>query len=479
MKKEIIIDTNKGKIKGIVEKKIMKFLSIPYAKPPINNLRWKLPEEKDPWSDVLDCLEPPKACPQHIHHMDVGPMSEDCLYLNIWAVEEKKDLPVMVWVHGGSFTYGSSMLNLYMGDNLALKDVIVVTLNYRLGVFGFLTNHVLKKNSSTNSSGNYGLLDVVQALKWIKENIHQFGGNPDNVTLFGESSGATSICALLVSNLAKGLFSKAIMQSGGPIGFDEIFRKEEDTYEEGDKFFRLLEIYNDKNLLEKAYRKSTEDILKAFPSRKGFFNEGMFFCPVVDKYLLEDKPKNLLLLGKYNKMPIITGSNADEGTLFIIDMNVEDYHFWVDKLFGKYKDILLKVFPAQDSEEVAIQLNRLITVGGFAFPSKFLAKNIDNSYLYQFTRKPETEKAKVLGCYHGLEIGYVFGNINKKEGYDKVDFDLSEVMQNYWVDFAKGNALENWSLYDSEKDMYMEFGDKVKTEEDLFSEICDELEGIE
>jgi para-nitrobenzyl esterase len=217
-KKPDVVQLDSGPISGKVEDGVHVFLGIPYAAPPIGELRWKPPQEIASWTQVRNSTDFGPSCPQP-KQQDTGKFSEDCLYLNVWTTAEKpeKRLPVMVWIHGGAFNFGSASQPEYNGKNLAKKGVVVVTINYRLGPLGFLVHPLLSKESAHGTSGNYGLLDQIAALKWVQKNIAAFGGNPDRVTIFGQSAGSRSVSLLMMSPLSAGLFHRAIAESGGPI----------------------------------------------------------------------------------------------------------------------------------------------------------------------------------------------------------------------------------------------------------------------
>ena len=217
-KKTNDIQIDSGPISGKVENGVRIFLGIPYAAPPVGELRWKPPQEIASWAQERNSTDFSPSCPQP-KQQDTGKFSEDCLYLNVWTTAKKPDerLPVMVWIHGGAFNFGSASQPEYNGKNLAKKGVVVVTINYRLGPLGFLVHPLLSKESAHNASGNYGLLDQIAALKWVQKNIAAFGGNPDRVTIFGQSAGSRSVSLLMISPLSAGLFHRAIAESGGPI----------------------------------------------------------------------------------------------------------------------------------------------------------------------------------------------------------------------------------------------------------------------
>ena len=257
---------------------------------------------------------------------DVGQTSEDCLYLNIWSPARtvKDDLPVMVWIHGGSFITGSGSLKMYDGMSLAKQNVIVVTINYRLGPFGFLSHPLLSKESKQGVSGNYGLLDQIAALNWVKKNIKAFGGKPDRITVFGESAGAMSVCDLMVSPLAHGLFQRAIAESGSfsdafPLNRDDTVEKAEKT---GQQVAVALGCDKADDVLA-AMRLKTADEVMAAAFTDYDPNQSVKFRPVVDGWVIPGNPWSLFTAGKQEKVPLLIGTNADEGSIFVMpDPNV-------------------------------------------------------------------------------------------------------------------------------------------------------------
>ena len=499
------VNLSSGQIKGLKEEGIFKFLGIPYAMPPIGDLRWSAPQKVKPWSDVLQCTKFAPSCPQP-PRCDVGEESEDCLYLNIWTSAKSVDdkLPVMVWIHGGGFTIGSSsivdsengMFELD-GRHLAQKGVVLVTINYRLGPFGFLAHPALSAESENNVSGNYGLLDQIEALKWVQENISSFGGDKDNVTIFGESAGAYSVSILMISPLAKNLFHRAIAQSGSVIGAKYIFlqgvEKLKEAEKQGEKFAERLGMKKETNLLDNMREKTTKEILEAADFSEvlfSFSDNGTFYIPVVDGFVIPDDSRKLYKEGKQYDVSLIIGTCANEASKFIArspDFDVGDYKEWIKVIFEKAADEILERYPAKNKEEARSSTRRLWTILAMVEPARFIAKSMQDkknkAYLYRFSRIPKTKKAQELGAYHGVDIPYAFGNFTLAQGYEKADLELSKRIMNYWVNFAKkGNPnnshLLNWPFYDGKTDINIEFGDEIELKEGLYKEECDFIEKI-
>ena len=307
-----MVETTGGLVRGVEEGEVTIYRGIPFAEAPLGPLRWAAPRPPTPWAGIRDALTLPPACPQHgSYPRDAPPEStrEDCLYLNIWrplAVEEEP-LPVMLWIHGGGLTHGSASVPLYAGDHLAREGVMVVTANYRLGVLGFLAHPALTRESGHQGSGNYGLMDQIAALTWIQQNISAFGGDPDRVTVFGQSSGAISISALLSSPLAKGLFHRAIGQSGGlfePMEFANDL-KLEGAELAGERFMARAGATS----LDELRGTPASELLE-IPFRANI---------ILDGHVLPRSPYEAHLRNEHGPIPVLVGYTADEGQEFIAD----------------------------------------------------------------------------------------------------------------------------------------------------------------
>jgi len=283
------------------------------------------------------------ACPQP-NRTDDGLYSEDCLYLNVWTPAGRTDakLPVMVWIHGGSFNFGSSSLAEYDGARLSQHGVVVVTINYRLGPFGFLVHPLLDEESGQHVSGNYGLLDQIAALGWVRQNVGAFGGDPRNVTVFGQSAGSRSVSLLLISPLAEGLFHRVIAQSGGPIIGSEylnpVFNGDKTQGSlMGQELSARLGCDRSDNVLAALRAKSAGDIVKAADCKPGIFSEGLFFAPVFDGRVLPDNPVAAYVGGKQHHVPVIVGSTLNEGAIYLVNetnLTMEKYETFLKARFG-------------------------------------------------------------------------------------------------------------------------------------------------
>lgn len=491
-KKTDVVQLESGPICGRIEDGVRAFLGIPYAAPPTGERRWKPPQKIVPWTQVRDCSSFGSCCPQP-KQQDAAGFSEDCLYLNVWTPAENPDsrLPVMVWIHGGGFNFGSASLPEYNGRSLAGKGVVVVTVNYRLGPMGFLVHPLLAKESANDVSGNYGLLDQIAALKWVQKNIASFGGDPDRVTIFGQSAGSRSVTLLMISPLSAGLFHRAIAASGGPIigseylnpGFNGSMANVSGM---GRQLASRLGCDGAEDTLACMRGRAAREVLDAADSKTDIFEEGgLFFAPVFDGWVLPGNPRTAYSGGKQHDVPIIVGSTLNEGNIYLADeteLSVERYKSFLKSRFAGHYTKALEMFPAHRESEVAPALDRLLTVAANAEPARFVAQSMarrkSRAYLFQFTRRPGTAMARKLGAHHGVDIAYVFGNIHKSEGYDDTDMWLSGRMMDYWVNFAKtgnpsGPGLVDWPAYRGDSDLNLEFSDTIHVNKHLFKKECD------
>jgi para-nitrobenzyl esterase len=533
---EVRIDS--GRIRGTAEGGVAAYLGIPYAAPPVGSLRWEPPQPVTPWSAVRPCTQFGPACPQPASPFgrDVGRQDEDCLYLNVWTAAEAPvstlgggsgegeahrpspssasataGRPVMVWIHGGGCSIGAGSLPYYNGRRLAEQGVVLVTLNYRLGPLGFLAHPLLSKESPHGVSGNYGLLDQIEALRWVQRNIAAFGGDPQRVTVFGESAGALCIARLMVSPPAKGLFQRAIAQSGAAHGRNRDLKKTVGRMESmeaiGERLAKALGCDRAADPLAALRAKTPAELLAAAQPQVGLFGAGTHFGPVVDGWVLPDNAVRLFQQGRQHDVPLMVGTNADEGSIFLRQLPVQRtvaYRLLVRRLFPERADEVLTLFPAANDAEVEGALNRLVTVVSFEMPARFLAKSMapkkSKAYLYQFTRVPpfgarppaeaggDTRGAggglQTFGAFHGLEIAYVFGNPLVGAGRDPIDQALSKAMMDRWIRFAATGdpnpprASPVWPAYDPAGDQYLEFGDVLAVKTGLHKSACDLFERL-
>jgi len=481
-----LIQLDSGPVQGVVGGDgIAVFKGIPYAAPPVGELRWKEPQEVEPWEEVRQCFTEGPACTQVPWPYEFAKefynfpnQSEDCLYLNVWtpAKSAGEKLPVMVWIHGGAFVLGASHQTLFEGRNLAAKGVVVVTINYRLGPFGYMAHPLLSEESPHKVSGNYGLLDQIQALKWVQKNIAAFGGDPGNVTIFGQSAGGESVCYLMASPLAKGLFHRAIVESGGffPMGF--LTTKTGDMLQDAEKYGKMIsaELGCDKAVDELAAlrEKSSQEVLDAFQKVEANLVGALSTGPIVDGYVLPEAPYKIFAEGKQNKVPLLIGTVADEGTLFALEQEVTTawYSDLLKAAFGPYAGEVAALYPAgADPKEAYI---KFFTGMGFAAPSRHAAVCTARDgmpvYVYKFSYVSTSDPTRAkLGAYHGSEISFVFGS-------SLLDFAgaeakaLSKAIMNYWTRFAatgdpNGGEEPPWPAFKAENDAYQDLNITITT----------------
>jgi len=476
---------------------VLIFKGVPYAAPPVGDLRWKPPQPVKSWEGVRQATKPSPWCPQPksvAFAARTGQQAEDCLYLNVYttAKDTAAKHPVMFWIHGGGHTTGSGMALFYSGARLAPLGVVIVSINYRLGPLGFLAHPLLSRESEKNVSGNYGFLDKISALKWVKRNITAFGGDPDRVTIFGESAGAASVTRLMVSPLARGLFHRAISQSGGPFGRNRHLRLQgkfpESAEEMGIKVQALLGCEKAENPLGCMRAKSHQEILEATKPAQGLYGRGLRFGPIVDGWAIPEDPGLLFYKGEIAKVPFMVGANADEGTIFLKQLpinGIKGYEQFV-KLIGREETPkLLELFPVKTTDEIKPSLNKLTAVFAFIAPARGMArlvsKNKSPVYQYHFTRVVPLPRLKQLGAFHAAEIFYAFGNIGRQIGQFETDRKLSDAMRAYWTNFAKsgdpnGPDLPKWPVYTTSEDPHLELGAEIKPGKGLYKEACDLLE---
>src|SRR5579884_480710 len=472
-----------GQISGVdgYQEGIRVFKGIPYARPPVGDLRWRAPQPPAPWDGVRAADKFGAACMQtpypegSPYRSAAEPVSEDCLYLNVWtpAKSNRERHPVMVWIHGGAFTRGSGSTPAYDGEELAKKGVIVVTINYRLGIFGFFAHPELTKESDRNASGNYALLDQIAALEWVQRNIAAFGGDPKRVTIFGESAGSWSVNYLVASPLAKGLFQRAIGESGGAFAPMKTLAEVEKT---GVEYARSL------------HAETLAD-LRAIPAEK-LLNTPGSFPPNVDGWLLPHDVYTIFATGKQNDVPTIVGSNADEGkSLFPPPSGGrEALERLVKARFGATADKVLAAYPAATDEEARAAYYDAMRDVTFGWQMRTWARlqtktGKSRAYLYYFSRVPPGPGAERYGAYHAAEIAYVFDNLAElpRHAFTDVDRKLADEISSYWVNFARtgnpnGANLPKWPAYSESTDLALELGDKVAPVANLHRAALDALD---
>lgn len=460
---EATVKLDDGLVQGTVEDGIAVFRGIPFAAPPVGELRWKAPQPVKPREGVLNADKyapvPVQAKTQWMGEVE---MSEDCLYLNVWtpAKSSREKLPVMVWIYGGGFSNGGTASPLYSGDNIAKNGVIMVSVAYRLGALGFMAHPELSAESENGVSGNYGLLDQIAGLKWVQDNIEAFGGDPGKVTIFGESAGAISVSMLCASPLAKGLFTGAISQSGGS------FWPVSDSRGMGDFMVTLKGA--EQQGLEFAERMGAQDLkaLRAVPYDRWLddpLSQMGGFWPNADGYVIVGDQYRLYREGNYNDVNVIIGTNSDEGSMFVQPMEPQQYSDLIKARFGPLAERALELYPGNDQLEVYHSLSDIFREIAFAWPSYTWARlqsetgssRVYTYYFDQFRAEPLFPDGPVArGAAHASEMAYVFRHMGLNPNVQATEEEqaLSDLMIKYWTNFAKsgdpnGEGLPEWPLF--------------------------------
>lgn len=484
-----------GTLEGTWEHGLEVFRGIPYAAPPIGELRWRTPRKPLPWQSIREATDFGPACPQPpSKDIPESGMSEDCLTLNIWSPEERPDdrMPVMVWIHGGSFKNGSARIGLYDGARLAREGVVIVSINYRLGEFGFFGHPQLTEEARAEHAptANFGLLDQIEALKWVRRNIAAFGGDPLNVTLFGESAGGISVLALMTSPLAKELFQKAIAQSGGGRWIAPALTAPGggrlSAHDYGLKAQQALDIKNE-NALHELRAKSWQEIrdtLDAIPELKDH-------SPFIDGEVLVDQIEPIFARGEQARVPLIVGANTYEGVFLRGDFGVSNA-----KVFNAVKDqfdALTELYPAQGWVNDDRLADYIWGDANFVEPARMIARYASRSgqavYHYSFDFLPPLFRMFIGGSPHGLDVVYVFGNFDRVVPFPLVfvmhpdNRHISEIMRASWTSFAKTGdpnvgGLVSWPRFRMGNEETYVFGnDGPSVEQDHLKERLDAFHG--
>ena len=454
-----VVTTPSGPVRGLIKGQVREFLGIPYAAPPLNELRWKPPQPHARWSTALDATKPGNECAQmNVMRPGVG-RSEDCLFLNVYTPNPPRTaMPVMVWIHGGTFLVGSG--DFYDGSKLAEKGhLVVVTINYRLGPFGFLAQRSLDGEDPNHVSGNYGLLDQQAALRWVKDNISAFGGNPHNVTVAGESAGGISIGMQLVSPSAAGLFERAIIESGPSL----MTRPLKEAEVRGDEFASKLGCAKAADVAKCMRSKSTEQALSAIPASP-LGGNGLVWSPVMDGHVIPRQPVEAFAAGQFNKVPVINGSNHDEGTLFLAfaEPNTpQQFEQRTRERMGKAADRVLAEYPLKNyptpAQAAAAILGDSVFSCGIRKASELMSAQQVPVYQYEFN-DPNAPNFFMfnppfpLGAFHGSEIRYVFQtSMRGTAQFTPAQQKLSDEMMGYWIGFINSGkpraASPQWKPY--------------------------------
>lgn len=494
-----VVKTQHGKLQGDVldtDSGLTVYRGIPFAAAPVGELRWKAPQPVAKWSGARDATEFGAICPQgpalaFMMGIPLPETSEDCLFLNVWTAASEGDdpRPVMVWIHGGGLSLGWSNQPDYDGSAFASKGVVLVSINYRLGPLGYLAHPALSKEAA-GESGNYGFLDQLAALQWVQRNIAQFGGDPDNVTIFGESAGGTSVHALMASPLAAGLIHRAIAESPWvtdtnirPLrGENGLHGSAEDvgvawaTAMLGDgakQTAGALRALDAGTIITRTAQGG------ALGSYEPHVTYGTDFMP--------ESSEDRYTAGKQNDIPLMAGTNRNEGTMFMAFQPITDRAEFLETLkpvYGDQAEEVAKLYPSSNADELKVQQDRFLTDTWFLRGTRRMLLGMDKvsspAFQYFFTRvNPENP---AWGAHHAAELGYVFNTL-QGENYDETDDRLAELMIDYWVQFARtgdpnGSGRPAWPEFDGKKQAYLELGDEVKTGNALERDINDRLEAI-
>lgn len=462
-----IIHTSLGDLAGAESDGVRAFKGVPYAQPPVGALRWKPPQPASAWTGTRDATQFGYDCMQKPREDSHAPgFSEDCLTLNVWMPNSAELLPVMVWVYGGGFVDGTASLPIYDGEHLARQGVVVVSLNYRTGVFGFLAHRGLAAESPKHSAGNYGILDVIEALRWIQKNAASFGGDPGRVTVFGESAGASMLDLLLVSPMSQGLVQQAILESPGAMRPLSTLAQAEAIADVSGPDIATLRAMPAEQVLALNDRIVPPVRRLTTPRALG---------PILDGWVVPLTDTEAFASGRMRHVPLIVGGNSDEGRLFTKAWPIHtaaEAHAYAAENFAGAADAMVTLYGLGHDDGVASGLAYAFGDTQFNYGVRGLARGMaaveSKVWRYVFTRAPGGE---MVPPTHSEEIDYVFGNLGSRrfvprKPMDEADRHLSDAMVEAWTRFAKtgdpnGGLLPHWPAFDPTTDAYLEFGDRI------------------
>lgn len=463
-----LVKVDGGMVQGISEDGLTVFKGIPFAAPPVGDLRWRAPQPVAQWDTVLQA---DKFAPAPFQGgTPPSGKSEDCLYLNVWTPAKyvSEHVPVLVWIYGGGFNFGATSEPNYNGEHLARKGVVLVSIAYRVGQLGFLAHPELSAENKNHISGNYGLLDMIAGLKWIQKNIAAFGGDPEKVTIFGESAGGIAVSMLCASPLATGLFHGAISQSGGSFG------PPRSTTFPGENMKRLQDAERAGEAYVKNGGYSSIAELRKIPADSLPAVRGLAW-PIIDDYVIPDDQHKLYEAGKFNDTPILVGYNSDEGASFTRTKVPKEFIQSVKMRYGPYADSLLKAYPvgANSIPKTARDLARDAAFGWHTWSWARLQSKMGKSkaYFYYFDQHPdypEDSPKAGYGSPHGQDVAYVFKTLDQSNPETtETDIEISEAMATYWTNFAKygqpnGEGVPEWQAFNDANPVVMHFNETPK-----------------
>ena len=466
-----------GLVQGAVESGLTVYRGVPFAAPPVGDLRWRAPEPAAKWEGVRQALKFGPSCVQGMRAPAAGQgpeTGEDCLYLNVWtpAKSPRDRIPVLVWIYGGGFNAGATSEPNYSGEKLAQKGVVLVSIAYRVGRLGFLAHPDLSAESPNHVSGNYGLLDMIAGLQWVRKNIGAFGGDPHRVTIFGESAGGIAVSMLCASPLAKGLFQGAISQSGGSFG------PPRPTTFPGENLKRLADAERSGEAYAKAAGASSIAELRKLPADKlQAAGRGMGLAwPIIDGWVIPDDQYKLYEAKRYNDTPILVGYNSDEGASFSPPKTPQEYVAAVKARYGPFADKLIAAYPPGSAAvaKTARDLTRDAAFGWHTWIWARLEAQTGKSkvFYYCFDQHPEYPADSPRAGYgspHGSDVAYVFQHVNTSNPQiTKSDIAISDAMAIYWTNFAKrgdpnGEGVPAWPAFSDAKPVVMYFAQTPHT----------------
>jgi para-nitrobenzyl esterase len=482
------VKTANGFVSGRAEGTVGVFKGIPFAAPPVGDLRWKAPRPVKDWSGVLECQAWPPSAMQgkpgpfmmwtEEFIAPPEPLSEDCLYLNLWTAARSAGSrqPVIVWIHGGGFSGGAGSCAVYDGEEMAKKGIVFVTINYRLGVFGFLALPELTAESGLKVSGNYGFLDQIAALQWIQKNIAAFGGDPGNVTIAGQSAGSMSVNALIASPLAKGLFHRAICQSGGLFS-NRMMKTLADGEKAGLSFMEKAGGTNLANL-----RQMSAIDIQNVAERARFGSLG----PIQDGKVIPLNLEQYFQEGLQNDVPILTGWVKGDGAIFGgQNGNVDSFLKLAKERYGEKADQFLELFPAGNQEQCKTSQSKLSLISFAVLSSDRLGRfSKHKSFLYQFAHVPPDKPGfPNYGAFHTSEVPYALHTLHLwHRPWAPADAELERIMSGYWANFARtgnpnGKGLPKWKNYEQKDRCIQQLDDPVAPIPGLYKRELDFLAG--
>ncbi len=470
LRNQELVRVEEGLLQGSTENGLTVYRGVPYAAPPVGNLRWRSPRPAAKWEGIRRA---DRFAPGPVQgHRTLSGRIEDCLYLNIWAPARPGSgpLPVLVWLHGGGFRAGSTCEPNYDGASLARRGVVLVSIAYRLGPLGFLAHPELSAESGNGVSGNYGLLDMIAGLRWVQRNIAAFGGDPRKVTIFGQSAGGVAVSMLCASPLAAGLFHGAISQSGGSFG------PPRPTSYPGENLKRLSDAERSGRLYVEMTNYSSIAELREVDADSLACARGIGgVWPVIDGWVIPDDQVRLYEAGRFNDTPILVGYNSDEGAIYS-PSSPEHYVTGVRERYGRFAEDLINAYPV-DSARVPKSARDLARDAAFGWHTWTWArlqsgKGKSRAYYYYFDRVPDgpaDSSPAEYGSPHGQDVPFVFQRLSARNpNTTRTDLEISNAMATYWTNFAKfgdpnGKGLPEWPAFSEFDPVVMVFGRTPRT----------------